>query len=166
MWARLEFQSRAWKCQDSGFMFTEVGTVGGSWGNPGALVPRDSGRSCNLSPRLWPLIPPSGARWGLGGHPSMVSDLHFSPTVNPCCYYPCQHQGICVRFGLDRYQCDCTRTGYSGPNCTIRELGLQPSLLPSCTLLLPGPLLLDPNFLPSSLAMALFSFLAWLCPSP
>nr|KAF6486829.1 prostaglandin-endoperoxide synthase 1 [Rousettus aegyptiacus] len=42
--------------------------------------------------------------------------------MNPCCYYPCQHQGVCVRFGLDRYQCDCTRTGYSGPNCTIPEL--------------------------------------------
>uniref|UniRef100_A0A2K6LBD3 Prostaglandin G/H synthase 1 n=1 Tax=Rhinopithecus bieti TaxID=61621 RepID=A0A2K6LBD3_RHIBE len=63
----------------------------------------------------------------------MVSDLHFSPTVNPCCYYPCQHQGICVRFGLDRYQCDCTRTGYSGPNCTIPGLWtwLRNSLRPS-----------------------------------
>uniref|UniRef100_A0A2K6DYV2 Prostaglandin G/H synthase 1 n=1 Tax=Macaca nemestrina TaxID=9545 RepID=A0A2K6DYV2_MACNE len=53
--------------------------------------------------------------------------------VNPCCYYPCQHQGICVRFGLDRYQCDCTRTGYSGPNCTIPGLWtwLRNSLRPS-----------------------------------
>nr|KAF6315229.1 prostaglandin-endoperoxide synthase 1 [Myotis myotis] len=53
--------------------------------------------------------------------------------VNPCCYYPCQHQGICVRFGLDRYQCDCTRTGYSGPNCTIPDLWtwLRNSLRPS-----------------------------------
>uniref|UniRef100_A0A452RUZ3 Prostaglandin G/H synthase 1 n=1 Tax=Ursus americanus TaxID=9643 RepID=A0A452RUZ3_URSAM len=56
-----------------------------------------------------------------------------SGMVNPCCYYPCQHQGICVRFGLDRYQCDCTRTGYSGPNCTIPELWtwLRNSLRPS-----------------------------------
>uniref|UniRef100_A0A8C9JIZ7 Prostaglandin G/H synthase 1 n=1 Tax=Panthera tigris altaica TaxID=74533 RepID=A0A8C9JIZ7_PANTA len=55
------------------------------------------------------------------------------PQMNPCCYYPCQHQGICVRFGLDRYQCDCTRTGYSGPNCTIPELWtwLRNSLRPS-----------------------------------
>uniref|UniRef100_A0A8C3YLE9 Prostaglandin G/H synthase 1 n=1 Tax=Catagonus wagneri TaxID=51154 RepID=A0A8C3YLE9_9CETA len=62
-----------------------------------------------------------------------VSDLCFSPTVNPCCYYPCQHQGICVRFDLDRYQCDCTRMGYSGPNCTIPELWtwLRTSLRPS-----------------------------------
>ncbi|KAF6126689.1 prostaglandin-endoperoxide synthase 1 [Phyllostomus discolor] len=53
--------------------------------------------------------------------------------VNPCCYFPCQHQGICVRFGLDRYQCDCTRTGYSGPNCTIPDLWtwLRNSLRPS-----------------------------------
>lgn len=63
------------------------------------------------------------------GHPRVVSHLCFSPTVNPCCYYPCQHKGICVRFGLDRYQCDCTRTGYSGPNCTIREPGLLTPLL-------------------------------------
>ncbi|XP_013368748.1 PREDICTED: prostaglandin G/H synthase 1 isoform X2 [Chinchilla lanigera] len=53
--------------------------------------------------------------------------------VNPCCYFPCQHQGICVRFGLDHYQCDCTRTGYSGPNCTVPELWtwLRNSLRPS-----------------------------------
>ncbi|XP_030873752.1 prostaglandin G/H synthase 1 isoform X2 [Leptonychotes weddellii] len=57
----------------------------------------------------------------------------YQVPVNPCCYYPCQHQGICVRFGLDRYQCDCTRTGYSGPNCTIPELWtwLRNSLRPS-----------------------------------
>ncbi|OWK10572.1 PTGS1 [Cervus elaphus hippelaphus] len=53
--------------------------------------------------------------------------------MNPCCYYPCQHQGVCVRFGLDRYQCDCTRTGYSGPNCTIPEIWtwLRTTLRPS-----------------------------------
>lgn len=92
------------------------------------------------------------------GQPRVVCDLCFSPTVNPCCYYPCQHKGICVRFGLDRYQCDCTRTGYSGPNCTIRELGLQPHSF--C----PGPFLLPwacpprhpPYFLPLSLVIALF----------
>lgn len=53
--------------------------------------------------------------------------------VNPCCYYPCQHQGICVRMGEDRYQCDCTRTGFSGPNCTIPEFWtwLRDALRPS-----------------------------------
>ncbi|XP_051525346.1 prostaglandin G/H synthase 1 isoform X1 [Myxocyprinus asiaticus] len=48
-----------------------------------------------------------------------------SPTssniVNPCCFYPCQNRGVCVRYGLDRYECDCTRTGYYGENCTIPE---------------------------------------------
>uniref|UniRef100_H3C1G5 Prostaglandin G/H synthase 1 n=1 Tax=Tetraodon nigroviridis TaxID=99883 RepID=H3C1G5_TETNG len=38
--------------------------------------------------------------------------------VNPCCYYPCQNRGVCVRYGTDQYKCDCTRTGYSGVNCT------------------------------------------------
>ncbi|XP_057265017.1 prostaglandin G/H synthase 1 [Pezoporus wallicus] len=43
-------------------------------------------------------------------------------SVNPCCYFPCQHQGVCVRVGLGGYECDCTRTGYSGDNCTSPEL--------------------------------------------
>ncbi|KAK6312962.1 hypothetical protein J4Q44_G00163090 [Coregonus suidteri] len=41
--------------------------------------------------------------------------------VNPCCYYPCQNWGVCLRFGTDRYECDCTRTGFYGQNCTIPE---------------------------------------------
>ncbi|KAM4695994.1 prostaglandin G/H synthase 1 [Rhinophrynus dorsalis] len=45
-----------------------------------------------------------------------------SNTVNPCCYFPCQHKGVCVRFDIDSYECDCTRTGYYGTNCTIPEL--------------------------------------------
>ncbi|XP_041095637.1 prostaglandin G/H synthase 1-like isoform X2 [Polyodon spathula] len=40
---------------------------------------------------------------------------------NPCCSYPCQNRGVCVRFGLDQYECDCTRTGYYGVNCTNAE---------------------------------------------
>ncbi|KFZ67224.1 Prostaglandin G/H synthase 1, partial [Podiceps cristatus] len=44
------------------------------------------------------------------------------PAVNPCCYYPCQHQGVCVRVGLGGYECDCTRTGYFGDNCTSPKL--------------------------------------------
>ncbi|XP_056146312.1 prostaglandin G/H synthase 1-like isoform X2 [Lampris incognitus] len=41
--------------------------------------------------------------------------------LNPCCHFPCQHWGVCVRYGLDKYECDCTRTGYHGENCTIPE---------------------------------------------
>nr|XP_046241426.1 prostaglandin G/H synthase 1-like isoform X2 [Scatophagus argus] len=41
--------------------------------------------------------------------------------VNPCCYYPCQNTGVCVRFGTDRFKCDCTGTGFYGENCTIPE---------------------------------------------
>ncbi|XP_067472279.1 prostaglandin G/H synthase 1 [Thunnus thynnus] len=44
-----------------------------------------------------------------------------SSVVNPCCYYPCQHSGVCVRFGTDGYECDCTRTGFYGENCTVPE---------------------------------------------
>ncbi|KAM9306392.1 prostaglandin G/H synthase 1-like isoform 3-T3 [Pholidichthys leucotaenia] len=44
-----------------------------------------------------------------------------SATVNPCCYFPCQHWGVCVRYGEDKYECDCTLTGYYGENCTIPE---------------------------------------------
>uniref|UniRef100_A0A6Q2XFW4 Prostaglandin G/H synthase 1 n=1 Tax=Esox lucius TaxID=8010 RepID=A0A6Q2XFW4_ESOLU len=42
-------------------------------------------------------------------------------SMNPCCYYPCQNWGVCVRFGMDQYQCDCTRTGFYGQNCTTPE---------------------------------------------
>ncbi|CAH2315878.1 prostaglandin G H synthase 1 [Pelobates cultripes] len=48
--------------------------------------------------------------------------LQTSNTVNPCCYFPCQNKGVCVRFDLAKYECDCTRTGYYGVNCTIPEL--------------------------------------------
>lgn len=45
----------------------------------------------------------------------------FSFAVNPCCYYPCQNGGVCVRFSTDQYQCDCTGTGFYGDNCTVRK---------------------------------------------
>uniref|UniRef100_A0A8C4W084 Prostaglandin G/H synthase 1 n=1 Tax=Gopherus evgoodei TaxID=1825980 RepID=A0A8C4W084_9SAUR len=40
---------------------------------------------------------------------------------NPCCYYPCQNKGVCMRVGRESYKCDCTRTGYFGINCTLPE---------------------------------------------
>lgn len=52
----------------------------------------------------------------------MCTFLSFA--VNPCCYYPCQNWGVCVRFGIDRNECDCTRTGFYGQNCTIRKLSV------------------------------------------
>uniref|UniRef100_A0A3Q1IQK5 Prostaglandin G/H synthase 1 n=1 Tax=Anabas testudineus TaxID=64144 RepID=A0A3Q1IQK5_ANATE len=54
--------------------------------------------------------------------------------MNPCCYFPCQHWGVCVRYGEDKYECDCTRTGYYGENCTIPELWTRVR-----TFLKPGP---------------------------
>ncbi|XP_067397845.1 prostaglandin G/H synthase 1 isoform X2 [Emydura macquarii macquarii] len=41
--------------------------------------------------------------------------------VNPCCYFPCQNKGVCMRVGVEGYECDCTRTGYFGINCTLPE---------------------------------------------
>ncbi|KAJ7993997.1 hypothetical protein DPEC_G00261380 [Dallia pectoralis] len=49
--------------------------------------------------------------------------------VNPCCQYPCQNWGVCVRFGNDQYLCDCTRTGFYGQNCTSPEFGTRLYLL-------------------------------------
>uniref|UniRef100_G1N7E3 Prostaglandin G/H synthase 1 n=1 Tax=Meleagris gallopavo TaxID=9103 RepID=G1N7E3_MELGA len=54
-------------------------------------------------------------------------DLSSLPPVNPCCYYPCQHLGVCMRIGLEGYKCDCTRTGYFGANCTSLRAKLIPS---------------------------------------
>lgn len=48
-------------------------------------------------------------------------DRVTSSPVNPCCYLPCQNQGVCVRYAEDEYECDCTRTGYHGKNCTVPE---------------------------------------------
>ncbi|CAG5925175.1 unnamed protein product [Menidia menidia] len=50
------------------------------------------------------------------------SSADDSSVVNPCCYYPCQNSGVCVRFGTESYKCDCTRTGFYGENCSIPEL--------------------------------------------
>nr|XP_008122862.1 PREDICTED: prostaglandin G/H synthase 1 [Anolis carolinensis] len=44
-----------------------------------------------------------------------------SEPVNPCCSFPCQNKGVCVRTGVSGYECDCTRTGYYGTNCTVPE---------------------------------------------
>ncbi|XP_075040865.1 prostaglandin G/H synthase 1 isoform X2 [Mixophyes fleayi] len=52
---------------------------------------------------------------------NVFSSFQTSNTVNPCCYFPCLHKGVCVRFDLDKYECDCTRTGYYGRNCSIPE---------------------------------------------
>ncbi|XP_020499609.2 prostaglandin G/H synthase 1 [Labrus bergylta] len=49
--------------------------------------------------------------------------------VNPCCYYPCQNSGVCVRFGTDGYECDCIRTGFHGDNCTVPEFWTRVHLL-------------------------------------
>lgn len=53
--------------------------------------------------------------------PVCRGDEVTSSTVNPCCYFPCQHLGVCVRYGEDKYECDCTRTGFYGENCTVPE---------------------------------------------
>ncbi|KAJ7308124.1 hypothetical protein JRQ81_008634 [Phrynocephalus forsythii] len=56
----------------------------------------------------------------------MLLSLEAGPgcasSVNPCCFFPCQHQGVCVRVGTEGYECDCTRTGYYGTNCSSPEL--------------------------------------------
>ncbi|XP_041666271.1 phosducin-like protein [Cheilinus undulatus] len=53
--------------------------------------------------------------------PACQGDEVSSSTVNPCCYIPCQHWGVCVRYDVDKYECDCTNTGYHGENCTVPE---------------------------------------------
>lgn len=51
----------------------------------------------------------------------VTTRLHVSVTgSNPCCSEPCQNKGVCMATGAD-YECDCTRTGYNGQNCTTRE---------------------------------------------
>ncbi|XP_020650765.1 prostaglandin G/H synthase 2 [Pogona vitticeps] len=52
---------------------------------------------------------------------AVFSLLALSGAVNPCCSNPCQNRGVCMTTGFDRYECDCTRTGYYGENCTTPE---------------------------------------------
>ncbi|XP_027010066.1 prostaglandin G/H synthase 2 [Tachysurus fulvidraco] len=53
--------------------------------------------------------------------------------ADPCCSQPCQNLGVCTSLGQDSYECDCTRTGYYGQNCTIPEFltWLKVSLKPA-----------------------------------
>lgn len=49
------------------------------------------------------------------------ADQGSTSTVNPCCSFPCQHWGVCVRYTQEKYECDCTHTGYVGENCTVPQ---------------------------------------------
>ncbi|XP_078498679.1 prostaglandin G/H synthase 2 isoform X1 [Lissotriton helveticus] len=59
--------------------------------------------------------------------------MALGQAANPCCSHPCQNRGVCMTVGYDRYECDCTRTGYSGENCTKPEFftWLKTTLKPS-----------------------------------
>ncbi|KAG8556234.1 hypothetical protein GDO81_017977 [Engystomops pustulosus] len=63
----------------------------------------------------------------------LCSFLASSYAVNPCCSNPCQNRGVCMTIGHDRFECDCTRTGYYGENCSTPELltWLKVTLKPS-----------------------------------
>lgn len=51
----------------------------------------------------------------------IVLNVAFNNAGNPCCSEPCQNRGVCTPMGKGGYECDCTRTGYTGPNCTTRK---------------------------------------------
>ncbi|XP_061094136.1 prostaglandin G/H synthase 2 [Conger conger] len=42
--------------------------------------------------------------------------------ANPCCSMPCENRGVCTSTGSKSYECDCTRTGFYGENCTTPEV--------------------------------------------
>ncbi|XP_067109911.1 prostaglandin G/H synthase 2a [Osmerus mordax] len=48
--------------------------------------------------------------------------LYFCEGADPCCAQPCQNRGFCTSRGFTDYECDCTRTGYYGRNCSSPEL--------------------------------------------
>uniref|UniRef100_A0A4W3ISC7 Prostaglandin G/H synthase 1 n=1 Tax=Callorhinchus milii TaxID=7868 RepID=A0A4W3ISC7_CALMI len=48
-----------------------------------------------------------------------------SSPVNPCCYFPCQNKAVCVTVSEVSYECDCTRTGYYGVNCTSPDFWMR-----------------------------------------
>ncbi|KAF2356542.1 hypothetical protein FHG87_012701 [Trinorchestia longiramus] len=44
--------------------------------------------------------------------------IKTSVDYDPCCEFPCQHQGVCLSLSDKSYVCDCTNTGHYGINCT------------------------------------------------
>ena len=58
-------------------------------------------------------------KWILSSHPTLYV------SGNPCCSEPCENRGVCTAMGTDKYECDCTRTGFYGPNCTTRKYKLN-----------------------------------------
>ncbi|KAF5894672.1 prostaglandin G/H synthase 2-like, partial [Clarias magur] len=53
--------------------------------------------------------------------------------ADPCCLQPCENRGVCTALERGSYECDCTRTGYYGQNCTTPEFftWLKVSLKPT-----------------------------------
>ena len=37
--------------------------------------------------------------------------------ISECASNPCQHNGQCSEPNPDKYQCDCSGTGFTGQNC-------------------------------------------------
>lgn len=86
-----------------------------------ALSSASSESYCQMSVNLYEMCEMlDGSKNNLWKYTALFNCKFLFSLVNPCCYYPCQNRGVCVRYGLDRYECDCTRTGYYGENCTIR----------------------------------------------
>lgn len=42
-----------------------------------------------------------------------------------CCSFPCQNGGICLRDGLNDYNCDCSGLSYYGKNCEVPTIWEQ-----------------------------------------
>ncbi|XP_075384582.1 prostaglandin G/H synthase 2 [Tenrec ecaudatus] len=55
--------------------------------------------------------------------------LAICRAANPCCFNPCQNRGVCMTTGFDQYECDCTRTGFYGKNCSTPEFLTRIKLL-------------------------------------
>ncbi|KAI1882926.1 hypothetical protein AGOR_G00239920 [Albula goreensis] len=51
----------------------------------------------------------------------LQAGVFFCEAGDPCCSQPCQNKGVCMSKGALAYECDCTRTGYYGENCTAPE---------------------------------------------
>ncbi|KAJ6652846.1 hypothetical protein lerEdw1_010564, partial [Lerista edwardsae] len=87
------------------------------------LLPAAGAALALAMPRLCRLLPPVAMLLLLLSLSAMPAGA--SGTANPCCYFPCQHKGVCVRVGPEGYECDCTRTGYYGVNCTFPEFWMR-----------------------------------------
>nr|CAB3265267.1 prostaglandin G/H synthase 2-like [Phallusia mammillata] len=62
-----------------------------------------------------------------------IINSSYGESYDPCCSFPCKNIGVCTALEDDKYECDCTGTGYYGDQCQTPYIStrVKRSLKPS-----------------------------------